>query len=178
LLSYYPQKQRELIYNYRGKELMELANTIAYGTEISLDTEDFNKLTKAMNFFRNRSSDFDFIIMTYVDTLTKKEDVLNIITDLPNLDNNNIDTSKFLIKNKSFKSKKIHGNIKIGVLREKIEAIVYEINKPVIVILLILFLSSTVVLYFFIKNITKPIDWSIKNAEHLTNNYNKNKMKN
>lgn len=170
LLSYYPQKQRELIYNYRGKELMELANTIAYGTEISLDTEDFNKLTKAMNFFRNRSSDFDFIIMTYVDTLTKKEDVLNIITDLPNLDNNNIDTSKFLIKNKSFKSKKIHGNIKIGVLREKIEAIVYEINKPVIVILLILFLSSTVVLYFFIKNITKPIDWSIKNAEHLTNN--------
>lgn len=170
LLSYYPQKQRELIYNYRGKELSELANTIAYGTEISLDTEDFNKLTKAMNFFRSRSSDFDFIIMTYVDTLTNKEDILNIITDLPDLDNNNIDTTKFLVKNKAFKSKKIHGNIRIGILREKIESIVYEINKPVIVILLILFLSSTFVLFFFIKNITKPIDWSIKNAEYLTNN--------
>lgn len=170
LLFYYPEKQRELIYTYRGKELQELANTIAYGTEISLDTEDFTKLTKAMNYFRNRSSDFDFIVLTYYDSTTKKENLLNVITEIPNFKSNSIDESKFLIKNKSFKSKKFNGNIKIGVSIKKIDSIVSEINKPVVFILIILFLSSILVLFFIIRNITKPIDLSIKNADYLTNN--------
>jgi PAS domain S-box-containing protein len=169
-LFYYPQKQRELIYKYRGKELQELANTIAYGTEISLETEDFNKLTRAMNFFRNRSSEFDFIVMTYLDTLNKTEDVLNVISELPSFNYDKTDTSKFLIKNKMFKTKKIYGNIKIGVLREKIESVVYQINRPVYFVLIIVFFSATFILFLFINNITKPIVLSIKNAQYLTSN--------
>ena len=170
LLFYYPLKQRELIYKYRGKELQELANTISFGAEISLETEDFQKLNKAMNFFRNRSSEFDFIIMSYLDTLTNTEDVLNIISNIPNLSYTEIDTSKFLIKNKSYKSKKLMGNIKIGILKSKIDSTVNKINQPVVIILIVIFLFSTIILFFFIKNITKPIDWSIKNAIFLTNN--------
>ena len=167
VVYYFPDQQKKSIIKYRGKELDELCRTLALGVELSLDVNDFQKLNKSLNHYRNKKNEFDFLVLLQKDSLTKEEIVFSEINDKTGFDFKKIDTAKFIIKHADFKTNIMSGRVIIGISKIRINNEVQRTNLPIYITLIVIFLVTIILFYVVARNVSAPINKVIYNAKLL-----------
>ena len=179
IFFYYPSKQKKLVYEYRGKELQELAKVVAIGVEMSYESTDFTKLFATIEQFKSKKSDYDFLALYNFDSTANHYVPANFLSKDNKLNFSNLDTSKFLIKEGNYESKIASGKIVIGLAKNNLDASINKINYPIYFTLGALMLFSFALLYFTAKSISAPIRKIISNARLLEENlYDQFNLKN
>lgn len=152
---YYPNKQEQLFRQNKERELKELAKTVALGVELSLRADDFQGLRKTIDFV-STTSDFEYVAIIVADTVGKE----SVFISYPEKPENEIliqEPEKYVYEEFPFRTENLQGKIQIAASKEKINALVYELNEPVYILLFITLISSLFLFYLFAKRISKPI---------------------
>ncbi|MBM3430647.1 MAG: PAS domain S-box protein, partial [Bacteroidetes bacterium] len=156
---YYSSKQEELYIENRRFELQELSKSVALAVELSLENENMQGLKKALDLAKS-SDDFEKVAVVVSDGSSKKQLFAN--PEGNNLDILNLDEEKFILEKFPFKTEVLSGEIYMVSSKEKIDAVINELNYPVFVILSLIVLSSLVAFYIFAKWTVSPIKNLIK----------------
>ena len=146
---YYPNKQEKLFRQNKERELKELAKTVALGVELSLRADDFQGLRKTIDFV-STTSDFEYVAIIVADTVGK-ESVFISYPEKPENEILNREPEKYVYEEFPFRTENPQGKIQIAASKEKINALVYELNEPVYILLFITLVSSLFLFYFFAK---------------------------
>ncbi|MFN5326208.1 MAG: PAS domain S-box protein [Bacteroidota bacterium] len=153
---YYPSRQEKLFKANKENQLRELAKTVALGVELSLKNNDFEGLKKSVDFVSN-SSDFEFVSIINQDKITGKENVFITLPDLPKEKVLNRDTARLVYEQYPFDTKDFKGIILIAASKEKINALVDSLNRPLYIILPFILLISLIIFFIIANRISKPI---------------------
>jgi len=173
---YYSSKQEELYIENRRFELQELSKSVALAVELSLENENMQGLKKALDLAKS-SEDFEKVAVVVSDGSSKKQLFAN--PEGNNLDILNLDEEKYILEKFPFKTEVLSGEIYMVSSKEKIDAVINELNYPVFVILSLIFLSSLVAFYIFAKWTVSPIkklikfSKAIKDKEHFDFDFEK-----
>ncbi len=167
IIYYFPNQQRQSIIKYRGKELEELCRTISLGVELSLDANDFQKLNKSLDHYRNKQNEFDFLVLIQKDSLNGTESIFSQINKDSSFDFLKIDTSEYLIQNSTFVTDIMKGKVIIGISKGRINKEVQETNLPIYISLLIVLIITIILFYVVARTISSPINKAITNAKFL-----------
>jgi len=167
VIYYFTYQQKQAIIKYRGKELEELTRTIALGVELSLDENNFQKLTKSVNYYQTKKKDFDFLVLTQQDSVTHQESVFSLISDYPGFDFHKLDSTQYIFKSEAFSSAIMKGRIVIGISRKRITDEVQKSNLPIYFTLLFILTITTTLFYMVARNLSAPIKLAIRNAKLL-----------
>jgi len=162
----YPNRQARLFRENKERELKELAKTVALGVELSLSANDFEGLKRTVDFVSG-ANDFEFVSILEEDTITKKKTVFATFPDLPESQVLVRDENKYVYQEFDFTTSEFTGCILIAASREKIDALVWELNRPVYVILPLVFVVGLLVFFFIARQITRPIFALTESAHEL-----------
>lgn len=166
---YYSSQQRMLITESRGRELKEFCRTIAIGVEISLDLQNFNKLQKAVDNFKERGKEFDFLLLSQISE-GQSEQLFTYVSSDTLFDIANLDSSLYLIRYQPYSSPLLSGRVICGMAKNKVERQVRALNRPVLITLFLVFLLSFVLFYFLARRLSMPVSRAIVNAHLLGQN--------
>ncbi len=152
LATYYPQLQRELIEEHEGHELRELARTVALGIEISLDMNNFAGLQRSVDYISDRD-DLDGVIVLSDDSTDPIAQMDQGLT-FAELERKR---EQYIVAEQRFVSESFGGVVLIAMDRDKVEARVSDINRP-IYLLLVLSLALTIVGFYLVaRQVSEPI---------------------
>ena len=151
---YYTTKQEGLYIKNRRFELHELSKSVALAVELSLQSENMVGLEKSLALAKS-SDDFEKVAIVVSDGKSKKQLYANPINNT--LDVIHLDTEKYIFEKYPFKSESLSGEIYMVSSKEKIDAVIRELNYPVFTILFALFFLSLFIFYFFAKWTISPI---------------------
>ena len=167
IIYYFPNQQRQSILKYRGKELEELCRTISLGVELSLDANDFQKLNKSLDHYRNKQNEFDFLVLMQNDSINGGESTFSQINNDSAFNFLKIDTSKYLIQSSAFVTEIMKGKVIIGLSKSKINKEVQATNLPIYISLLVVLIITIILFYVVARTISSPINKAITNAKFL-----------
>ncbi len=166
---YYSNTQRKLIVDARGKELQEFCRTISLGVEISLAIQDFDKLRKAVDYFKQKGGEYDFLLLTQAGP-GQTETIFTHLSLDKNFQPQALDSSQYLIRYYHYSSGIMSGRIISGMAKQKIDQQISSLNTPVYLSALVMFSFSFVLFYFIARSISQPISRAIENAHLLGQN--------
>lgn len=167
IIYYFPNQQRQSIIKYRGKELEELCRTISLGVELSLDANDFQKLNKSLDHYRNKQNEFDFLVLMQNDSINGGESIFSQINNDSTFNFLTIDSSKYLIQSSSFVTEIMKGRVIIGLSKSRINKEVQETNLPIYISLFVVLIITIILFYVVARTISAPINKAITNAKFL-----------
>ena len=167
IIYYFPNQQRQSIIKYRGKELDELCRTISLGVELSLDANDFQKLNKSLDHYRNKQNEFDFLVLMQNDSINAGESIFSQINNDNAFSFLTIDTSKYLLQSSSFVTDIMKGRVIIGLSKSRINKEVQETNLPIYISLFVVLIITIILFYVVARTISSPINKAILNAKLL-----------
>jgi PAS domain S-box-containing protein len=167
VIYYFPNQQKQSILKYRGNELTELSRTIALGVELSLDVNDFQKLNKSLGYYRNKKSEFDFLVVTQKKSDAEKEEIFSQISDNLKFNFYAIDTSNYLIRSAVFSTQIMDGKVIIGLSKNRVNKEVQKTNLPIYFVLVCIFLITIILFYVVARSVSSPINTVIYNAKLL-----------
>ncbi len=156
VLFIYPQRQAQLFRENKERELRELAKTVALGVELSLNANDFDGLKRTVDFV-SKSNDFEFVAILEADSLTEKETVFASFPELPESQVLVKDESVYVYQEYDFKTANFNGCILIAASRQKIDQMVWDLNRPVYILLPLIFIAGLLIFFFIARQITRPI---------------------
>jgi PAS domain S-box-containing protein len=161
---YYPTRQRALIEEHEQHELIELARTVALGIEISLDMNNFAGLQRSVDYISDRDDlDGVFVLADDSDDPIASMERSVTIGQLRALD------PRFLAIEQPFLSEAFDGKVVIAINREKIDARVADINRPIYFILLFTLMLTTGVFYIVARQVSVPVLDAVNFARRLEN---------
>ena len=163
---YYPREQEKLFRANKERELKELAKTVALGVELSLRADDFQGLKKTIDFVSG-TSDFEFVAIIVEDSVTAKENVFISYPEKPQDEILNLNPDLYVYQKYPFRTADFVGNILISASKEKINELVFNLNKPVYIILPIILVVSLLVFFILARRISRPILQLTKTAKEL-----------
>lgn len=153
---YYSDTQRKAIIAKYEQALEKTGMTVALGVELSLNTENFNGLTRTFNFVRDEKY-YDYIIIDAVDSSTENDEILSVFPDSLKVTASLKDKQKYLFKEVPFTSKSVNGFVRVGIKSEKIENEIESLNRPVYWALLVTLLVMVAIIFYIVKIVTKPV---------------------
>ena len=152
---YYSVKQEQIYIENRKSELQELAKSVALGVELSVENDNLNGLKKALDLAKS-TDDFEKVAVVVKDEQGKKlEQYANPINSKISV--LNLDSSQYIVEKFPFKSELISGEIYIVSSKVKIDEVIFNLNLPLYIILIGLFLISAIIFYIFAKRLVTPI---------------------
>lgn len=163
---YYPREQEKLFRSNRERELKELAKTVALGVELSLRADDFQGLKKTIDFVSG-TSDFEYVAILVEDSITGKENVFISYPERPQEEILSLNTDLYVYQKYPFRTADFVGNILISASKEKINELVFNLNRPVYIILPIILMVSLLLFFILARRISKPILQLTKTAKEL-----------
>lgn len=163
---YYPREQEKLFRDNKERELKELAKTVALGVELSLRADDFQGLKKTIDFVSG-TSDFEYVAILVEDSITGKENVFISYPEKPQAEILTLNPELYVYQKYPFRTADFVGNILISASKEKINELVFNLNKPVYIILPIILLVSLLLFFILARRISKPILQLTKTAKEL-----------
>jgi PAS domain S-box-containing protein len=153
---YYSVKQEQIYIENRKSELQELAKSIALGVELSVEHDNLNGLKKALDLAKS-SDDFEKVSVVVKDEQGKKiEQYSNPVNSKISV--LNVDSSQYIIEKFPFKSELMSGEIYIVSSKLKIDEVIFNLNLPLYIILIGLFVISAIIFYVFAKRLVTPIN--------------------
>jgi PAS domain S-box-containing protein len=153
---YYPGEQEKLFRENKERELRELAKTVALGVELSLNANDYKGLKKTVDL-ASSTTDFEFVSIINEDSITKKE---SVFISYPEKSENEIlqkNTDLYVYEKYPFKANTFSGSILIAVSKAKINQLVYNLNKPLYIVMPLALLISLFFFFFLARRISGPI---------------------
>ncbi|MCE2849046.1 MAG: PAS domain S-box protein [Chitinophagaceae bacterium] len=163
---YYPREQEKLFRANKERELKELAKTVALGVELSLRADDFQGLKKTIDFVSG-TSDFEYVAILVEDSITGKENVFISYPERPQEEILALNPELYVYQKYPFRTVDFVGNILISASKEKINELVFNLNRPVYIILPIILLVSLFLFFILARRISKPILQLTKTAKEL-----------
>jgi PAS domain S-box-containing protein len=163
---YYPREQEKLFRANKERELKELAKTVALGVELSLRADDFQGLKKTIDFVSG-TSDFEFVAIIVEDSITAKENVFISYPEKPQDEILTLNPDLYVYQKYPFRTADFVGNILISASKEKINELVFNLNKPVYIILPIILAVSLLLFFILARRISRPILQLTKTAKEL-----------
>lgn len=153
---YYPREQEKIFRANKERELKELAKTVALGVELSLRADDFQGLKKTIDFVSG-TSDFEYVAILVEDSITGKEKVFISYPERPQAEILSPNPGLYVYQKYPFRTADFVGNILISASKEKINELVFNLNRPVYIILPIILLVSLFLFFILARRISKPI---------------------
>lgn len=163
---YYPREQEKLFRANKERELKELAKTVALGVELSLRADDFQGLKKTIDFVSG-TSDFEYVAILVEDSITGKENVFISYPERKQGEILNLNPDLYVYQKYPFRTADFVGNILISASKEKINELVFNLNRPVYIILPIILLISLFLFFILARRISKPILQLTRTAKEL-----------
>jgi PAS domain S-box-containing protein len=152
---YYSVKQEQIYIENRKSELQELAKSIALGVELSVENDNLNGLKKALDLAKS-SDDFEKAAVVVKDEQGKKiEQYSNPVNSKISV--LNLDSAQYIVQKFPFKTELISGEIYIVSSKAKIDEVIFNLNLPLYLILLVLFVISAIIFFVFAKRLVMPI---------------------
>lgn len=152
---YYSNKQEGIYISNRKFELKELAKSVALGVELSLENDNFEGLKKTLDLAKS-TNDFEKVSVVVKDENgNKAEQFSNPVNS--KLSVLKIDTAKFIFEKYPFKTGIFEGDIYLVSSKEKIDEVIFNLNKPLMLILISLFVFSLIIFYIFAKWLVRPV---------------------
>ena len=152
---YYSVKQEQIYIENRKSELQELAKSIALGVELSVENDNLNGLKKALDLAKS-SDDFEKVAVVVKDEQGKKiEQYSNPVNSKISV--LNLDSAQYIVQKFPFKTELISGEIYIVSSKVKIDEVIFNLNLPLYLILLVLFVISAIIFLVFAKRLVMPI---------------------
>ena len=153
---YYTAKQRKVINEKYKLALDKIGMTVTLGVEFSLNAEDFNGLSRTLEFVR-KDRMFDYILILSNDGTTGKQEVLSVFPDTLQLTASLTNEELYIFKDFPFTSETVSGKIRVGVATKKVNQELEQLNKPVYWALLLTFLIMIAIVFYIVKIVTRPI---------------------
>ena len=153
---YYTSKQRNVIIEKYQEALEKTGMTVALGVELSLNTEDFEGLARTFKFVRSEKL-YDYIIISSIDSLSRKEDIISVYPDTLIITPALTDQQLYIFKDIPFTSNSVNGFVRVGIRAEKTEQELEQLNRPVYGALLLTLLVMVAIIFYIVKIVTKPI---------------------
>ncbi|MFM2231835.1 MAG: hypothetical protein RJB31_536 [Bacteroidota bacterium] len=163
---YYPREQEKIFRANKERELKELAKTVALGVELSLRADDFQGLKKTIDFVSG-TSDFEYVAILVEDSITGKEKVFISYPERPQEEILSPSPGLYVYQKYPFRTADFVGNILISASKEKINELVFNLNRPVYIILPIILLVSLFLFFILARRISKPILQLTRTAKEL-----------
>lgn len=154
---YYPKKLNELNLKTKQLELKQLAETVALGVELSLNSDDYAGLKKTIDFAASKH-DFDFVAVVVHDDNGVQNEILASYP--PDIELDKVlqkDTVAFIYESAPIHSNNLNGDIVLRYSNSQMREIVEKIEAPAYWTLFIFGLLSLVAFYFFARSISNPI---------------------
>lgn len=162
--TYYPTRQRALIEEHEQLELIELARTVALGIEISLDMNNFAGLQRSVDYISDRDDlDGVFVLADDSDDPIASMERNVTIAQLRQRD------SRFLAIEQPFMSESFDGKVVIAINRDRINARVADLNRPIYVMLLVALILTSGVFYLVARQVSEPVLDAVRFARSLEN---------
>ena len=162
----YPARQARLFRANKERALRELAKTVALGVELSLNANDFGGLKRTVDFVSG-TTDFEFVAILQFDSATQKEVVFATFPEVPGSKVLVRDENLYVYEQQPIRVNDFTGKILIAASRSKIDEMIQELNRPVYVVLPIVFLVGLVVFFLIARQITRPISRLTRSAQEL-----------
>lgn len=154
---YYPTQQRVFYQNSKETEIRELAETVALGVELSLNSDDFFGLKKTIDF-ASENQEFEFVAVIAEDSLSGDA---NILASFPaDIDSKRLtlkDTVKYFYSEAPFQTETLSGRIIVCYANEKLVELISKEQEPIYLALGIFMVISLLAFYLFAKRLSKPI---------------------
>jgi PAS domain S-box-containing protein len=154
---YYPAQQKIFYQNSKQTEIRELAETVALGVELSLNSDDFFGLKKTIDF-ASEKQEFEFVAVIAEDSLSGDA---NILASFPaDIDSKRItqrDTVKYFYSEAPFQTETLSGRIVVCYANEKLDELINKEQQPIYLALGIFMVISLLAFYLFAKRLSKPI---------------------
>ncbi|MFM2196476.1 MAG: hypothetical protein RL092_2076 [Bacteroidota bacterium] len=154
---YYPTQQRVFYQNSKQTEIRELAETVALGVELSLNSDDFFGLKKTIDF-ASENQEFEFVAVIAEDSLSGDA---NILASFPaDIDSKRLtlkDTVKYFYSEAPFQTETLSGRIIVCYANEKLVELISKEQEPIYLALGIFMVISLLAFYLFAKRLSKPI---------------------
>lgn len=158
---YFPSNQyRYLISNFND-EVQYVANTIALGVEVALSEENFEGISKVIEYAR-KDDRMNFVAVIQIDDANKKE-VFKIFPEDDSFDLSIVSSEHIVVKRASFASPVINGEIIVGFTTKAINTNIANLKNTTIWLLIVTLIVLTIVIFIVANNITRPLD-QLKNA--------------
>lgn len=164
MTTYYPSRQRALIEEHEQHELIELARTVALGIEISLDMNNFAGLQRSVDYISGRD-DLDGVFVMADDS---EDPIASMERNVTIAQIRNLDP-RFLAVEHAFMSESFNGKVIIAIDRDKINARVADINRPIYIILLFTLILTAGVFYIVARQVSEPVLDAVRFARSLEN---------
>lgn len=153
---YYPGEQEKLFRENKERELRELAKTVALGVELSLNANDYKGLKKTVDL-ASSTTDFEYVAIINEDSITKKESVFISYPEKPENEILEKNTDLYVYEKFPFKANAFSGSILIAVSKSKINQLVFDLNKPLYIVMPIALAISLFLFFFLARRISGPI---------------------
>ena len=164
---YYSVQQAGLLRRGAEKSLDEISTALALSIELSLDNQSFEGLEKAINL-ATKTNDFEFVAIIQRDGGGRESIFASNPVNLdPRIPFQN-DYSRFIYRKRMVNSRLLSGYVIIASSREKVEAAISELNRPLFMILSGVLLVSLVVFMAFARHLSAPVAYLTSVAENLT----------
>ncbi|MBM3427460.1 MAG: PAS domain S-box protein [Bacteroidetes bacterium] len=171
LAFYYPNKQRQILSEYKRNEINQLASTLSNSVELSLAKDDFGSLQSTMQMV-SKTDQLSVVGLLLIDGNNKTVSEV-VIPDTVNYNQVIADTLRYLTSEKSFSVNGVNGRVFISISKAKMNADVSNINRPIFLFLTLIAAVIMILVYFLANMISNPITRVQEFAESLSKgNYN------
>ena len=155
--AYYYTSKQEKVINEKYKEALEkIGMTVMLGVEFSLNEENFNGLSRTLDFVR-KDSLFDYILIFTTDSTLGKQEVLSVFPDTLKITASLSNKEQYIFKDFPYTTESVKGIIRVGVATKKINKELELLNKPVYQASVLIFLLMILIIFYIVKIITRPI---------------------
>ncbi len=165
LAFYYPNKQRQILSEYKRHELNQLVSTLCNSVELSLAKDDFGSLQKTIQLV-SQTDQLSVVGLVLVDGNNKPISEV-VLPDTMQYDLVIQDTLRYLSAEKSFSVNDVNGRVFISISKAKMNADVSNINRPIFLFLTFIAAVIMILVYFLANMISTPISRVTAFAESL-----------
>jgi PAS domain S-box-containing protein len=161
---YFPEKQEHILAKHQEDQLQALANTMALGVEISLNSDNFEGLSRTLDFIAEREH-LAFAAI-YID---EADSTMLLASFPPQLSEEQITeaTSNAYIKTKNFDSTTMNGHVVVAFSESAIAQEISSLNSPIYLILIVITMLTTALFYSNTRQIAKPLKQTALIADEL-----------
>lgn len=133
-----------------------MARAISVGIEISLDAGNYAGLEKTLNFFAGNEQDVSVLVFSPAENPLKPEVIAFFPADL-DAEKILADSASFFRVAQPFQSSSFSGTVEVYVAERVISALVWDLNYPVYILLVVAFLVTALLFYFVALRVSRPV---------------------
>ncbi len=152
---YYPSRQEELFRAHQLEALNHLSRTVALGVEISLELENFEGLTRSIEYIANEDK-FTFAAVI-LDNPQHEYEILARYPEGAAVETALQERSDYLIGEQPFSASNFRGKVIVAMDKATSDQTIAELNRPIYYLLIASFFATILLSLVFAQRIARPI---------------------